>query len=67
MRFRLRTLLILMAIGPPVLAGAWYVLGLPDDAFPRGWWLVAIKLPVEAVIFGMVLWCMHVAKKPDSL
>ena len=24
MRFRLRTLLILLAIGPPVLAGAWW-------------------------------------------
>jgi len=24
MRFRLRTLLIVLALGPPVLAGAWY-------------------------------------------
>ena len=27
MRFRLRTLLILMAILPPILAGIWFVLG----------------------------------------
>jgi hypothetical protein len=27
MRFRLRTLLIVLALGPPVLAGAVYVLG----------------------------------------
>jgi hypothetical protein len=25
MRFRLRTLLIVLALGPPVLAGAWFV------------------------------------------
>ena len=25
MRFRLRTLMILMAVGPPMLAGLWYV------------------------------------------
>jgi hypothetical protein len=24
MRYRLRTLLILLALGPPLLAGAWY-------------------------------------------
>jgi len=26
MRYRLRTLLIVLALGPPVLAGAWFVL-----------------------------------------
>jgi hypothetical protein len=25
MRFRLRTLLILLAVGPPLLAGAWWL------------------------------------------
>jgi hypothetical protein len=25
MRYRLRTLLIVLALGPPVLAGAWFV------------------------------------------
>lgn len=66
MRYRLRTLLILLAEGPPVLAGAWYILGLPNDAFPSGWGLLAILLPIEAAVFGMVLWCIYVAKKPDS-
>jgi hypothetical protein len=32
MRFRLRTLLIVLAIGPPLLAGAWFAaLWLTDD------------------------------------
>jgi hypothetical protein len=29
MRYRLRTLLILLAIGPPILAGAWWLDILP--------------------------------------
>jgi len=29
MQYRLRTLLIVLALGPPVLAGAWWVCSLP--------------------------------------
>jgi hypothetical protein len=29
MRYRLRTLLILLAIGPPMLAGAWWYVRIP--------------------------------------
>ena len=32
MRYRLRTLLILLALGPPVLAGAWLVWQSHGDA-----------------------------------
>jgi hypothetical protein len=34
-RYKLRTLLIVLALGPPLLAGAWFganwLRGLPDD------------------------------------
>lgn len=29
MRYRLRTLLVLVGVGPPLLAGVWYALSLP--------------------------------------
>jgi len=35
MRYRLRTLLILMAIGPPVVAGAW---GIGPLLLAGAWW-----------------------------
>jgi hypothetical protein len=41
MRYRLRTLLILLAIGPPMLAGVWWAWIAVADAlenFPRWKW-----------------------------
>ena len=35
MRYRLRTLLIVLALGPPVLAGAWIVVKLALRRDPR--------------------------------
>jgi len=39
MRFRLRTLLIVLALGPMVLAGAWFAVQLivPDAPAPTDW------------------------------
>jgi len=34
MRFRLRTLLILLAVGPPVLAVAWWLVNFVHDPIP---------------------------------
>ena len=42
MRFRLRTLLILLAIGPPVLVGMWWIRSARPDAL-KGWlWLIPL-------------------------
>jgi hypothetical protein len=36
MRYRLRTLLILLAIGPPLIALAWVIYAMIDDALRIG-------------------------------
>jgi hypothetical protein len=57
MRYRLRTLLIVLALGPPVLAGAWW-------AINRGW--LQFTLPALLVIafpFGLA----YVASRFASL
>jgi len=35
MQYRLRTLLIVLAIGPPLLAGAWIIRDILNDIVPR--------------------------------
>jgi hypothetical protein len=36
MRYRLRTLLMLLAVGPPLLALAWLIYAMIDDALRIG-------------------------------
>jgi len=48
MRYRLRTLLILMAIGPPLLAGVWFYDG------PRDFWLI-FNIAMLSVAFMVFL------------
>jgi hypothetical protein len=47
MRFRLRTLLIWAAIGPPMLAGAWFAILWPTDDQNK-------ELALQAFIFAML-------------
>ena len=72
MRFRLRTLVLLTALGPPLLAGFWFW-GLPALL----WWLMP-KTFAAAVVIGIgngvgfmfvgVLaqwwWAAYVARRP---
>jgi hypothetical protein len=62
-RYKLRTLLILLAVAPPLLAGAWWVLGLPDDAFPRGLGILVLLLPTIIGWVGFILWLWQEEKK----
>ena len=56
MRYRLRTLLILLAIGPPMLAGAWWWIETPRN-FVAGicLWL----FPPTAFTFSAVAWIVQ--------
>jgi hypothetical protein len=47
MRYRLRTLMIALAIAPPVLAVAWFLLRSR----------LANPPPPEPVLFGVVMYC----------
>jgi hypothetical protein len=42
MRFRLRTLLIVLAIGPPVLAGLWFTVDSLPSAIVLGLFAVMV-------------------------
>jgi hypothetical protein len=50
MRYRLRTLLLLLAVGPPALAGAWRAYKVRPDAVAFACWLGAIALAVLIVL-----------------
>lgn len=55
MRYRLQTLLIVLAVGPPVLAGAWFLTALdPWDklALLNG---MCAALPIIAILVGVVI------------
>ena len=60
MRFRLRTLLILLAVGPPVLAAIWWV--WPE--FRRSWLLIG---PWEALLVGLVLFILYGHRRPSLM
>jgi hypothetical protein len=44
MRYRLRTLLIVLALGPPVLAGAWYVFRIWRESRVQETWTGELSL-----------------------
>ena len=53
MRYRLRTLMVLLAVGPPVLAGAW----LLWMAGPEVWLIVGASSFFLLCVFGVAaLW-----------
>jgi hypothetical protein len=60
MRYRLRTLLIVLALGPPVLAGLWFVLVWLRSPAAAEWapiWELALSAAVGggAVLLGLLL------------
>jgi hypothetical protein len=55
MRYRLRTLLIVLALGPPVLAVAWLYGDLPQ------FWLFALLIMVIGLAAA---WSLHAALLP---
>ena len=52
MRYRLRTLLIVLAVGPPVLAGAWWGCGKWREEQARRAAPQKLKLPVIKIVRG---------------
>jgi hypothetical protein len=52
MRYRLRTLLILLAVGPPVLAGAWFGRQLALARYEAWQWQEAIRCAKSVSNYG---------------
>ncbi len=59
MRFRLRTLMILLAMGPPALAGAWYL--VPHRSV--GWALCAMLV---ALAVCLTMFWLSLVNEPSS-
>jgi len=54
MRFRLRTLVFATAIGPPLLAGIWYLLTNVQEVAA----LVALFYVAAFCVYGLILWTL---------
>jgi type IV secretory pathway TrbL component len=55
LRYRLRTLLIVLALGPQVLAGVWWAIraGALDDLTAISW-----RVPVVIGVIAAITWSM---------
>ena len=56
-RYRLRTLLILLAIGPPMLAGAWWMVESPagHETLAEAFVTLAVCSPILLAIGGILI------------
>jgi hypothetical protein len=59
MRFRLRTLLIVLALGPPVMAGAWWAAHQTYDSRALAPLIPVIIVEVFVVGYAMALIWLH--------
>ena len=67
MRFRLRTLLIVLAIGPALLAGAWWVIDAPPGQDRVGEAIIAVMVWVSIMLaIGGILVEEHASRQQKS-